>query len=116
VVADAHVPLVRSFQGTFDARRTGTVPRRIRIHALSVSGCVLESRESFVFGQRIGLQIDLASEGWITVDAETLGPRAGGGFAVKFIHLSPANRGRIERTIDRSMVERAQGAWTLDAR
>ncbi len=48
------------------------------------------------------LQIDLPGEGWITVEAETLYLRANFGFAVRFVDLSDANRGRIERTIERS--------------
>jgi hypothetical protein len=77
---------------------------------------VIDSANPFVFGQRVGLQIDLAGEGWITVDAETLGPRPGGGYAVKFVNLNGANRARIGRTIDRPLTERALGAWTLDVR
>ena len=113
---DARVSSQRPFHGPFDARHAGTPARRIRIHALSVSGCVIDSANTFVFGQRIGLQIDLGGEGWITVNAETLGPRPGGGYAVKFVNLSDPNRARIERTIERPLTERTHGAWTLDVR
>jgi hypothetical protein len=116
VVSDARVPSHRPFHGPFDARHAGVPARRIRIHALSVSGCVIDSPNPFVFGQRIGLKIDLAGEGWITVDAEALGPRPGGGYAVKFVNLGGANRARIERTIERPLTERTHGAWTLDVR
>jgi hypothetical protein len=45
------------------------------------------------------------------VEAETQYLRDNFGFAVRFALLSDANRGRIERTIERSRC--ASGGWTF---
>jgi hypothetical protein len=99
--------------GPFDGRRIGTVTAPIRIHDLSIGGCLIESNDQVRLGLGIAIQIDLPGEGWISVDAETLYVRANFGFAATFITLSRANRGRIERTIERLMVERSRQNWTL---
>ena len=102
--------------GPFDARRVGPLPTPLRIHDLSPSGCLVECYYDVAIGRRIALQIDLPGEGWISVDVETLYLRDNFGFAVRFVELSDANRARIERTIERLLVERARhvtGGWTF---
>jgi hypothetical protein len=102
--------------GPFDARRVGPLPTPLRIHNLSAGGCLVECCYDVAVGRRIALQIDLPGEGWITVDAETLYLRDNVGFVVRFVELSDANRGRIERTIERLVVERSRqvtGGWTF---
>jgi hypothetical protein len=61
------------------------------------------------------VQVNLPEEGWVTIEAETVYLRENFGFAVRFISLSDANRARIERTIERVLVERARtnGGWTF---
>ena len=88
--------------GPFEARRVGPLPTPLRIHDLSAGGCLVECYYDVASGRRITLQIDLPGEGWITVEAETLYLRDNFGFAVRFVELSDANRGRIERTIERA--------------
>jgi len=101
--------------GPFAARRVGPLPTPLRVHDLSIGGCLVECYYDPASGRRVTLQIDLPGEGWITLDAETLYVRENFGFAVRFTELSGANRGRIERTIERWLVERtpASGAWRL---
>lgn len=102
--------------GPFEARRVGPLPTPLRIHDLSAGGCLVECYYDVASGRRITLQIDLPGEGWITVEAETLHPRDNVGFAVRFAELSDANRRRIERTIERLLVDRsrsASGGWTF---
>ena len=102
--------------GPFEARRVGPLPTPLRIHDLSTGGCLVECYYDVASGRRITLQIDLPGEGWITVEAETLHLRDNFGFAVRFAELSDANRGRIERTIERLLVNRSRSAsdgWTF---
>jgi hypothetical protein len=102
--------------GPFEARRVGPLPTPLRVHDLSTGGCLVECYYDVASGRRITLQIDLPGEGWITVEAETLYPRENFGFAVRLLELSDGNHGRIERTIERLLVERSRGAgggWTF---
>jgi uncharacterized OsmC-like protein len=102
--------------GPFAARRVGPLPTPLRIHDLSLGGCLVECYYDVAAGRRITLQIELPGEGWITVDAEALYVRENFGFAVRFVELSDANRDRIERTIERLLVERSRtvtGGWTF---
>lgn len=100
--------------GPFDARRTGPFPIPVRLHDLSLGGCLIECHDQVAVGQRLTLQIDLPTDGWITLDAEILYLRDKVGFAVRFIALSEPNRRRIDRTIERMMVERSRSVgWTF---
>ena len=100
--------------GPFAARRVGPLPTPLRVHDLSLGGCLVECSYDVPTGRRITVQIELPGEGWITAEAETLYHRANFGFAVRFVNLSDGNRGRIERTIERLLVERTRtaGGWT----
>lgn len=100
--------------GPFTARRVGPLPTPLRVHDLSVGGCLVECYYDVATGCRMTVQIELPGEGWITVGAETLYLRQNFGFAVRFVDLSDANRGRIERTIERLLIERSRsttGGW-----
>jgi len=102
--------------GPFEARRVGPLPTPLRVHDMSSGGCLVECYYDVASGRRITLQIDLPGEGWITVEAEALHLRDNFGFAVRFAELSDANRGRIERTIERLLVNRSSSAsdgWTF---
>jgi hypothetical protein len=102
--------------GPFEARRVGPLPTPLRVHDLSAGGCLVECYYDLASGRRITLQIDLPGEGWITVEAETLYLRENFGFAVRFMALSDGNRGRIERTVERLLVERSRSGivgWTF---
>jgi hypothetical protein len=102
--------------GPFAARRVGPLPTPLRIHDLSLGGCLVECYYDIAVGRRITVQMELPGEGWITVDAEALQLRENFGFAVRFVELSDANRGRIARTIERLLVDRSRnvtGGWTF---
>jgi PilZ domain len=103
--------------GPFEGRRVGPLPTPLRIHDLSTGGCLVECYYDVAVGRRISLQIELSGEGWITLEAQTLYLRENFGFAVRFVGLSEANRARIERTIERLLLERARvgkpGGWTF---
>ena len=127
-MTDAVVPSVRPFigdrnarqgprrcsprvAGPFDGRRMGAA---VRIYELNIGGCQVECDEQVAIGRRICLQIDLAGEGWISVEAETVLLRQRFGFAVTFVRLSDANRARIERTIERLHPRQPKDVWDLD--
>ena len=101
--------------GPFEGRRVGPLPTPIRIHDLSLGGCLVECYYDVAIGRRINIQIDLPTEGWITLEAEAVYLRENFGFAVRFVNLSEQNRARIERTIERLVVERSRtnGGWTF---
>ena len=87
--------------GPFDGVRMGLLETPIRIYDLSLGGCFVHSMHEQREGSSVQLRIDLADEGWIVVDAETLYRRTGFGFAVRFIDLDIATEARLMRTIDR---------------
>jgi hypothetical protein len=101
--------------GPFEGRRVGPLPTPIRIHDLSLGGCLVECYYDIAIGRRLNLQVNLPEEGWVTIEAETVYLRDNFGFAVRFINLSEPNRARIERTIERLVVERSRtnGGWTF---
>ena len=134
-MTDAFVPPIRPFPrygesdrqvsrrteprvaGPFAGRRVGPLPTPLRIHDLGTGGCLIECYYDVAIGKRITLQIELPNEGWITLEAETLYLRENFGFAVRFVEMNEPNRGRIERTIERLLVERARegpGGWTFE--
>lgn len=111
-MTDAIVPSGRLIAGPFDGRRLGATTRAVRIHELNAGGCLVECHDQVASG-RIQLQIELAGEGWISVEAETLYRRDHFRLAVKFVSLSDANRVRIERAIERGRVAQAHSLWRL---
>lgn len=80
----------------------------LRIHDLSLGGCLIESFHEAVPGRRLKIEIDLPSEGIlrlnaevtsVALEAETVYNRPDYGFAVKFIDPSPAALAVLERVI-----------------
>jgi hypothetical protein len=84
--------------GPFDGRRIGAIETSIQLFDLSCGGAFVNSMHEQQQGVTLVLQIDLPYEGWITVKARTLYSRAGG-FAVRFIDVSPDAAGRLERAL-----------------
>src|SRR5262245_1972130 len=62
----------RRVAGPFEGRRHGPLPTPLRIHDLSIGGCLIECYYDVAIGRRLTLQIELPSEGWITLEAETV--------------------------------------------
>ncbi len=87
--------------GPFDGRWAGPFSRELRIHDLSVSGCLIESFHEEPAGRRFTLELDLPYEGWISVEAETVYARSDFGFAVKFVEVSSEIRQQLERVVHR---------------
>ena len=113
MTTDALTPSDRPLAGPFEGRRIDATTRNVRIHELNAGGCLVECHDQAANSGRIQLQIELAGEGWISVEAETLYRRDHFRLAVKFVSLSDANRVRIERTIERVRTSQPRSVWTL---
>jgi hypothetical protein len=86
----------------------------VRIHDLSVGGCLIEAPFNLEIGRRITLRLDLPGEGLVAVQAEIVRLRANYGFAVKFVDLDDDSRGRLERALERLTDVSPGEDWTLD--
>ena len=91
----------RRVSGPFEGRRLSALPVAIRIHDLSVGGCLIESFHEQPSGRRMTLEIELPFAGSLTVEAESLYTREGYGFAVKFVELSEDARFTLEEVVRR---------------
>ena len=89
--------------GPFEGRRGGLLPVSIRIHDLSVGGCLIESFHEQAVGRRMKIEIELPQEGWVTLQAEALYLRPDYGFAVRFVDVSDETRAKLERVIERRL-------------
>lgn len=87
--------------GPFEGRRLGALTVPLRIHDLSVGGCLVEAHYDQTVGRRIQMEIELPHEGWVTLEGDTLYIRPDFGFAVKFVDMGDETRGRLERVIAR---------------
>lgn len=87
-------------RGPFDNRRLGLLTVPVTIYDLSVGGCLVQAFHDEPTGRRLMLYIDLPIEGWIRLEAQSLYIREGYGFAVHFVEMHAATRGRLERAIE----------------
>jgi hypothetical protein len=87
--------------GPFDGRWVAALTVPIRIHDLSVGGCLIEAHHHQPAGRRITLDIELPFEGWLRLEAETVYARSDYGFAVRFVDVPGDVRERLNRCIDR---------------
>lgn len=95
--------------GPFEGRRLGALSVDIRIHDLSVGGCLIQSFHDVPPGRRMKLEIDLPYEGTLKVDGESVNTRPDYGFAVKFVDVSADARHTLERVIERLRTKLPQG-------
>ncbi|HLG58012.1 MAG TPA: PilZ domain-containing protein [Vicinamibacterales bacterium] len=86
----------------------------VRIHDLSLGGCLIEAPFNVEIGRRITLHLDLPGEGRLVVQAEIVRLRANYGFAVKFVDVDKDIRGRLERALERLLAVSPGEDWTLD--
>lgn len=92
--------------GPFDARTLGALELPLRIHDLSIGGCLIESYHDVPVGRRIQLEIDMPGEGWVAVQAEALYQRENYGFAVKFVDVDAETRVKLARAVVQVLRER----------
>jgi|RhiMetdeSRZDD1v2_1073273.scaffolds.fasta_scaffold00514_12 PilZ domain-containing protein len=91
--------------GPFVGRRGTLLPVPVRVHDLSVGGGLIECFHEEQIGRRIALEIELPTEGWVTLTAEIVSIRPNYGYAVKWVDVSPEVQWKLEITIERISVE-----------
>lgn len=94
--------------GPFDGRWVGALTVPLRIHDLSLGGCLIQAYHEQAPGRRFTLEIELPEAGWIQMEAESLYVREGYGFAARFVDMTDQTRATLERTILR--LDRLTGA------
>ena len=86
--------------GPFEGRQKGESTVAIRIHGLSVVGCLIQSADDVPVGRQITLEIDLPYEGTVTLEAESVNTRPGYGFGVTFVKMTDEVREALETLIE----------------
>ena len=87
--------------GPFDGNRGGALPVPIRIHDLSVGGCLVQCFHEEPPGRRVKIDLELPYEGWISLLAEILYTRPDYGYAVKWVDVPAETHAKLERVISR---------------
>jgi hypothetical protein len=86
--------------GPFEGRRIGEPTVDIRIHGLSIVGCLIQSAHDVPVGRQITIEIDLPYESTVTLEAESVNTRPGYGFGVTFVSMTDEVREALERIIE----------------
>jgi hypothetical protein len=81
--------------GPFD----GLLAAPVLVYDLNLGGGFINSPQESPIGSQLVLKINLADEGWISVNAETLYQHQHG-FAVCFLDLDPDTASRIARAVE----------------
>ena len=85
--------------GPFDGRWVGLLTVPLRIHDLSMGGCLIQAYHEQAPGRRFTLEIELPEEGWIEIEAESVYQREGYGFAVRFVAMTDETYASLDRVI-----------------
>ena len=100
--------------GPFDGRWVDLLTVPLRIHDLSIGGCLIQAYHEQAPGRRFTLEIELPDEGWIEMEAESIYVREGYGFAARFVDMDDETRDILEGFIRRqSRLERTQKSPSL---
>ena len=91
--------------GPFDGKRGAMLPVAIRIHDLSIGGCLIQCFHEEPVGRRVKIAVELPYAGWVTLDAEILYARPDYGYAVKWVDVSADIQAKLERGIDRLLTK-----------
>lgn len=88
---------------------------RVRIHDLSLGGCLIEAPLSIEIGSRLTLRFDLPGEDWLSLQGEAVRISDRRKVAIKFIDIDAAKESRLQRVIDRLSVASSNPISTVDA-
>ena len=86
--------------GPFEGRLIGESTVAIRIHGLSIVGCLIQSAHDVPVGRQITIEIDLPYEGTVKLEVESVNTRPGYGFGVTFVSMTDTVREGLERIIE----------------
>lgn len=86
--------------GPFPGRRFGALAVPLKVHDISVGGCLIESFYEVARGRRITIEVELPAAGWVRLKAEVLYQRPHFGFAVRWVGMSEETRARLAHAID----------------
>jgi hypothetical protein len=87
--------------GPFDGQWVDALTVPLRIHDLSIGGCLIQAYHEQAPGRRFTLEIELPDEGWIQVEAESIYVREGYGFAARFVDMDAETRDVLTEFIRR---------------
>lgn len=79
------------------------VPMVVRIHDVSLGGCLIEASVPIEIGRRLTLRLDVPGDEPITIAGEAVRFQGGFRYAVQFIEMDDDTCGRLERALDRMM-------------
>lgn len=88
------------YAGPFDGFRVDLIEMPLSIFDLSRGGCFVNSMHEQAVGDRFMMKIDLPRVGWVTLRAETLYPRPGYGFAVRFVDVDDPTASLLEEGLE----------------
>jgi hypothetical protein len=88
------------FAGPFDGVRVGLIEMPLSIFDLSRGGCFINCMHEQTAGVTFVMKIDLPDVGLLTLTAETLPPRAGFGFGVRFVDVDDHTADLLDRALD----------------
>ena len=81
------------------------MPVAIRIHDLSIGGCLIQCFHEEPVGRRVKIAVELPYEGWVTLDAEILYARRDYGYAVKWVDVPADIHAKLDRVIHRLLTK-----------
>jgi hypothetical protein len=87
---------------------------RVRIHDLSLGGCLIEAPLSIEIGRRLTVRFDLPGEDWLSLQGEAIRMSDRTRFAIKFIDMDASKESRLQRVIDRLSVASPEPISTID--
>jgi c-di-GMP-binding flagellar brake protein YcgR len=87
---------------------------QVRIHDLSLGGCLIEAPVMVQIGRRIRLHIRLPGNGWLSFEAESVRVQDRVTFAVKFRDVSETKKRRLQQVIDHLGATSPAAPSTLD--
>ena len=100
----------RRVPGPFEGWWLGTLPIPVNVLDLSAGGCLIHSYHEPTPGSRLSLELDVPFIGAVTFIGEVLYVRAGVGFAIKFVELTPALRVTLDEISTRLLREMGPAA------
>lgn len=86
---------------------------RVRIHDLSLGGCLLEAPLNIDIGRRLTLRLNVPGDDWLSLQGETVRVAPPAKFAVKFVDMDQTTEHRLQRVLDHLAFSRTSSA-TMD--